>query len=282
MSIELRRFSELSPAQVTGLELAMAVFYRNAPATYYQIADLTAQQYNRAERPFHCDLIGHVSPGMSVIELGCGTAHLCPRVEERGGIYTGVDHGDALLKQNRHRFPNARFFSVGAEVPEIFDLVASLYTIEHVVNPTAYLESLWAHCRPGGLIGILCPEFVECPCLPPSFLFGHAPGRLREKIRRLRLWDALKYVLDLKWRAPRWQAAARADTPGAFWINLRPRVLHGAEYEIDADAVHMTRLRDLVWFLKQKGAEIICTSADLPDVSPKVLRFNCYVLVRKP
>src|SRR6266446_9352806 len=282
MSLELRRRAELSSKQIAELDGAMAAFYRNPPANYYQMADQAAQHYNAKEQPFHCDLAACVSPGGFFLEIGCGTAHLCPHVEERGGIYTGIDYSEQLITENQRRFPRARFLRIGTPLTESFDIVASLYTIEHVVDPPAYLELMWRHCRPGGLLAVICPEFVECPSLPPSLFYGRTPRRLRQKLRKLALADAFGHLVDLQVRGPLWQKRAQQGPPGAFWMNLRPRVLHGAEYDIDADAVHLARLRDLVFFFEQKGARIVRTSQTMPDVSPEVLRYNCYVLARNP
>ncbi len=259
----------------------MATFYRNLPPSYHQISGEAAQHYNTREMPFHCDLIERVFPGSSVIELGCGTAHLCPHIEARGGTYTGVDHGGQLLEENRRRFPRARFCRMETALEQTFDIVASLYTIEHIVNPPAYLELMWRYCRTGGLMAIICPEFVEGPDLPPSFFYGKTPKRLREKLQSLDLYDAWRHLMDLKVRGPRWKRHAQATPPGAFWINFRPRVLHGAEYSIDADAVHLVQRRDIIWYFQQKGATILQTSADMNGLSPEVSRYNCYVLVRK-
>jgi SAM-dependent methyltransferase len=282
MSLALMRHAEISPEQIARLQKAMSGFYQNTPASYYQIADQSARRYNSKEQPFHCDLAGRVFPGATVLEAGCGTAHLCPYVEERGGVYTGLDYSEILLLKNRQRFPKARFFQIGTPLPETFDIVASLYTIEHVVDPPAYLESLWQFCRPGGLIAIICPEFIDSPGFPPSVFYGKTPRRFREKLSALDLLDATSHLLDLKLRAPRWKKQLRASPPGAFWMNLRPGVLHGAEYSIDADAVHLVRLKDLVWFFKQKGAEILQTSAEMTGVSADVLQYNCYLLAKKP
>jgi SAM-dependent methyltransferase len=268
MSLELHRRAELSAAQIAGLEKAMAAFYQSPPPSYYQWANQAAGQYNIQEQPFHCDLAGRAFSGATVLEVGCGTAHLCPYVEKNGGIYTGLDHSPALLADNRRRFPHACFFPTGAPPAETFDLVASLYTLEHVVDPPAYLEQLWAFCRPGGLIGIICPEFVDCPGSPPSLYFGKTARRLREKLRTFSLGDVCAHLM--------------AAAPGAFWINLRPRELHGAEHSIDADAVHLTRLKDMTWFYRQKGAEILQSSDKMSEIPPVVLRHNCYLLVRKP
>jgi len=260
----------------------MAAFYAQTPSSYYEIAGRAAEQYTPAQQPFHMHLLEQVRPGMSVLEMGCGTAHLCPHVEARDGRYTGLDYGAKLLDQNRLRHPCARFLQIGTELPAPFDLVASLYTIEHVADPPAYLARMWAATRPGGLLGIICPEFIECEGLPPSVFYGRSPRRFREKIRTLSLPDAVRHAVEVHWVAPRWKAQARAAAPGAFWLNTAPAVLHGAAYSIDADAVHLPRLRDLEWWLNGQGAEILATSATLPEIPAEILRFNCYILARKP
>ncbi len=269
MSLQLRRRADLSAIQLAELDKAMAAFYSHPPASYYQIADRAAQQYTPHDQPFHCDLVEQVFPGATVLEVGCGTAHLCPQVEKKGGHYTGLDYSAGLLSENRRRFPQARFFEIGAQLNELFDMVASLYALEHVADPPAYLESLWNYCRPGGMIGVICPEFVENPGTAPGIFFGKTPRRLREKLQTFSFLDAFYHVIDWKICASRWKRTAWAAPAGAFWINLHPRVLHGADYSIDADAVHMARLKDILWFFQNKGAEIVRTSKQMPGLSPK-------------
>lgn len=283
MSLDLRRWAELSTDQVAALAQALTAFYNNPPANYYPIANQSANRYTPAEQPFHCDLAGRVFPGATVLEVGCGTAHLCPPVEKNGGTYTGLDFSAALLADNRRRFPRANFFPIGTPLAETFDLVASLFTLEHIADPPAYLESLWRYCRPGGLVGIICPEFIECPGVPPSVFFGNTPRRFRQKLQALSLMDAFRHLVDWRWGAPRFQEQARRCPPGAFWINLKPRILHGAqEFSSDADAVHFPRLKDLVWFFEQKNAEILQTSTRMPGIREEILRHSCYILARKP
>ncbi|MGA3283147.1 MAG: class I SAM-dependent methyltransferase [Verrucomicrobiota bacterium] len=282
MSLQLCRRAELSPEQIAGLEQAMTAFYQNTPASYYQIADQVAGRYNPGEYPFHWDLIGRVFSGATVLEVGCGTAHLCQYVEEKGGFYTGLDHSDALLQNNRQRFPKARFFQLGTSMAEDFDIVASICVVEHVVDPPAYLESLWRYCKPGGLIVIHCPEFIDSPGFPPSIYFGRTPRRFREKLRTLDFADACSHLMDWKIRAPLWKRRLRAGAPGAFWLNLAPGMLHGAGYSIDADAIHLVRLKDLVWFFEQKNARMVQTSANMPGIAPGALPYGCHVVVQKP
>jgi len=282
MSILLHRHADLTPGELAALNDRLVAYYAAPPESYYVIADQAAAQYTPQLQPFHCDLANRVEPGMHLLELGCGSAHLCPQVEARGGIYTGVDHSADLLAANRERFPRARFVSIQDYPGDAFDIVASLYTIEHVVDPPAYLERMWSCCKPGGLLAVICPEFVEGASLPPSVYYGTTPRRFREKLRSLALLDAARHLVDLRWNVPRWKAQARNAPPGAFWINTQPSELHGLVHGIDTDAVHLPRMSDLTWWFQQRGATIVATSRTLPEVPADVLRHNCYVLARRP
>jgi SAM-dependent methyltransferase len=282
MSIRLVRLRDLEPSDKSTLEERLTKFYQTTPALYYQIADQAAEQYVSALLPFHCDLVSRIAPGTKVVELGCGSAHLCRQVEKMGGVYLGMDHDEHLLQRNRERFPRARFLPLSAKLDEQFDVVASLYTIEHVVDPPHYLKTMWNFCKPAGLIAIICPDFVDGESLPPSVFYGTTPRRLREKILSLAFGDMIEHCIDLFWRAERWKRRLRMEKPGAFWINLRPRVLHGANYSIDADAVHLSRLQDISGWLENHGASILATSRSMKNVPESVLRFNCYVVAQKP
>ncbi|MCX6982986.1 MAG: class I SAM-dependent methyltransferase [Verrucomicrobia bacterium] len=282
MSISVRPHAELTASSLQRLERALTDFYTHPPPSYYTTADQNSGSYTQASTPFHLDLVTRVQPGAALLELGCGTAHLCPYVTSRGGAYTGMDHSAVLLADNLRRFPHARFFPIQSDPGEVFDIVASLYTIEHVVDPPAYLERMWTLAKPGGVIAVICPDFVDGESLPPSLYYGKTTRRLREKIVALDWIDACRHLIELKCAAPRWKARARAHAPGAFWMNLAPRVLHGAAYSIDADAVHLPRLTDLLWWLERRGAEILTTSHTLAGIEPAALRHNCYAVARKP
>jgi len=278
----LHLFSRVSKVSIKDLEDRLAVFYKNPPDSYYVIANQAAEHYTPEEQPFHCHLAAQTFEGARVLELGCGTAHICPHVEQRGGVYHGVDYSEELLADNRRSFPNAIFWKLGTQPAHQYDLVASLYTIEHVSNPPDYLQQLWNYCRPGGLLGVICPDFIDGEGLPRSIYYGTSPGRIRSKITKGRLWDALLHLLEVKVLGPWWKYRARTLPPGAFWMNLDPSDLAGQEHSIDGDAIHFPRMVDIAdWFVKN-GAEIIVTSRTLPNIPSAILKHNCYVLARKP
>jgi len=97
------------------LEIRLAEFYKNPPDSYYRIADQAADQYTLGQQPFHCHLASQSFEGARVLELGFGTAHLCPHVETRGGIYHGIDYSEELLERNRRTFPKAVFWKMGTQ-----------------------------------------------------------------------------------------------------------------------------------------------------------------------
>jgi SAM-dependent methyltransferase len=280
--ISVSKHADLTASERSVLEKHLAEYYSNPPGSYYTIANQAAGKYRPEVQPFHCDLVARVTAGMKVLELGCGSAHLCPFVEEAGGYYTGIDHSSELLKNNRERFPRARFFAIGTEVLDTFDIVASLYTIEHIVDSPSYLETMWNFCKPGALLAIICPDFVDGDGFPPSFYYGKTSQRFRTKIHSFSFADAFAHLFDLFWLVPRWKTYARSMSPGAFWINTKPRILYGADYSIDADAVHLPRLKDLVWWFEQRGASIVATSQSFLDIPAAILKHNCYVVARKP
>ena len=104
MSICVRRSAEVAPEVISSLRDHLQAYYNNPPEEYYRISDQAASQYLPAIQPFHCDLVRRVKPGMKVLELGCGSAHLCPFVEASGGRYTGMDYSAELLKNTRQNF----------------------------------------------------------------------------------------------------------------------------------------------------------------------------------
>jgi SAM-dependent methyltransferase len=259
----------------------MIRFYTNPPREYYELADASAGQYHADTLPFHCDLVSHIARGMKIVEVGCGTAHFCPIVESKGGNYTGLDWSPALLEANRKRFANASFRGPDEIATELFDIVASLYTVEHVVDPEAYLQRLWDCCRPGGLIGVICPEFIDSVGVAPSIFYGQTPRRFRQKVVSGDLMDALNHLLDWKVRVPAWKRRAKLSPPGIFWINVAPRALSSNHFVIDADAVHLVRVKDIEHWLSNAGAEIITRGRTMRGVSPEILAYNGYVLARK-
>jgi len=283
MSLQsLHPLSLISESERLSLGKNMRSFYLHPPANYYTLADQASDKYNPQEQPFHCHLAEQISRGDHVLEVGCGSAHFCPVIQQRGGIYHGTDLDPHLLENNRQKLTGGFFLKADEPIHESYDMVASLYTIEHVVDPPSYLKLLWSYARPGGKIGIICPDFIDGEGIPPSVYFGYTPQRLRQKIASCSVLDAGLHLYEWLMASKAWKTQARLSPPGAFWINLDPRDLATRSHTIDGDAVHLPRLEDLVFWLRKNGAKILHTSRTLPDIPPDIIKHNCYVLAQKP
>lgn len=284
MSISIKKFHTIENLQLSDLQTRASAYYQRPPDNYYILADTAAYRYNEIDQPFHCDLISRIPRGANVLEMGCGSAHLCPHVQAKGASYTGADFSQHQLKSNRQRYPDAEFFDLHDPllIQRKFDIVVSLYTIEHVVNPISYLHELWDMSLPGGSLAIICPDFIDGQGFAPSIYFGKSPARIRQKITNKDFAGVIGHLADLLLRAPIWKIRARLSRPGAFWINLDPREFSNSRHSPDSDAIHLPRLKDILWWLDGMGAEIAASSSTFQIESKAVRNHNCYVFARKP
>jgi SAM-dependent methyltransferase len=281
MAFRLKRYRFSSDQERSTLNGYLIDFYKNTPDSYYRIADSASLKYNYQDQPFHLDLCSLSKKGDHVLEVGCGTAHLCPHILKNGAIYHGLDISSRLITENRAKFPTAYFYTLADPPRRNFDVVASLYTIEHTVYPYDYLKSLWDFCRPGGLIAIICPDFIDGKGIPQSVYFGKSPRRIREKFCTFSFLDIFQHIFEILFVFPIWKIYARLNKPGSFWINFDPSDLAGREHTIDGDAVHFPRLLDLIDWFHRMGASVIKTSHEFDDIPSEIKMHNCYIVAVK-
>jgi len=88
-----------------------------------------------------------------VLDLGCGTGHLTQRIQERGGIVTGIDSSPEMIKLAKETFPDVDFeigdgTNFSFEKP--FDAVFSNATLHWILNPDAVIKCVYDNLKPGG------------------------------------------------------------------------------------------------------------------------------------
>ena len=97
-----------------------------------------------------CSLTEHDIPEEDVLlaDLGCGDKHLSEAVQEEGWAYSGLDI-DTL---------NFELDALPLEDNSV-DFAVSLAVIEHLSNPTIFLNEINRVLKPGGLIYLSTPNF---------------------------------------------------------------------------------------------------------------------------
>jgi ubiquinone/menaquinone biosynthesis C-methylase UbiE len=175
--------------------------------------------------------IGSLSPGSSVVEVGCGTGKLTAALVERGLRVEAVDPGRELIeiarrrvRESSARFHVARFKHV--ELPDgAFDAVFSA-TAFHWVDPTVGWSKAARLLRPRGVLALL--TYVGGLNLEPEVGRGFLAA-WREVLPEAATWEPR----DAK---AIWEGAeARRDNVSELWAWLERRDIATPEAELFED-----------------------------------------------
>jgi SAM-dependent methyltransferase len=119
-----------------------------------------------------------ITPGMRVLDLGCGTGDVAMLVADLVGSIgsvVGVDRSDEVLDVARERariggYSNIEFLQGDAQDfrdPKPFDLVIGRYVLIHQADPSDFIRTAASHIRPGGIVAFHeVGLFGECPIVP--------------------------------------------------------------------------------------------------------------------
>lgn len=122
----------------------------------------------------------------SMLEVGCGLAEVIPFLPT-GIKYTGLDSSEFCIKTSKNKYPAHSFVTAYAEkMPfgdELFDLVLSINTLEHVYNPKKVLKEIARAVREGGYIILISPNL-------------EAPWSTINAIRHYSLFKKMRLVLE--------------------------------------------------------------------------------------
>nr|WP_236116907.1 class I SAM-dependent methyltransferase [Hassalia byssoidea] len=200
-----------------------------------------------------CKLIPDES---SVLEVGCGDGsaaqEICSRVKNAN--YTGVDLS-ADMWEGRQDF---NFVAASADklpfAPASFDVVLSMFVIEHLVFPNCFLDEAWRVLKPGGSLITIAPDFDANAM--PSEKSGFSYGTGRTKLAQGKLLDALITFYDSRVRLHRMRSRRRKQIEsGSFYfpVLIEPRCLQFPEFITDCDAVYPVCSQEIVNYLRQKS-----------------------------
>lgn len=157
----------------------------------------------------HRRLAALLSPGLHVLDAGCGTGSITAgiaRAVAPGGTVLGIDRDESLLQIARAGHPgmdNLRFESADlTDLPYAgqFDIVSAARVLQWIPDPALALAQLVRAAKPGGLVVVLDYNHTVNPFSPPP------PQAFQS------FYDAF-----LNWRAAnRWDNEMASHLPALF------------------------------------------------------------------
>ena len=102
------------------------------------------------------------SPPGRLLDVGCGRGDLGAALIQRGWQVAGVEPSPEACVVARGRGVQALVGTLQSQecAPGAFDAVTMNHSLEHVVDPRADLERVFALLRPGGLLLVALPNFA--------------------------------------------------------------------------------------------------------------------------
>jgi SAM-dependent methyltransferase len=236
-------------------------------------------------------LLGHLRPGMSLLDVGCGpgtlTADLAARVAP--GTVTALEVTEEALALARaeaaaRRRSNVTFATGDVHALDLpddrFDAVHAHQVLQHLADPVQALRELRRVCRPGGIVAARDSDyaaFTWFPALPELDEWlalyqrvARAAGGEPNAGRRLLSWARAAGFTDLTASSSTWCFATPEDRAwwGGMWAE---RVLESdlARQAVDSGAATAADLRRIsrawrAWAAAEGGwlsilhGEILC------------------------
>lgn len=142
------------------------------------------------------DLLGRED--LNIIEIGCGTGWLCPRLTRFGRVIA-TDLSDEVLNRARTRAPEVTFvagdfMSLDLGTSE-FDVVITLEVLSHIGDQRAFIDKLARQLRPGGHLMLATQNRPVLQYL--NFIPAPAPGQIRRWVDRRQLRELLTPRFEL-------------------------------------------------------------------------------------
>ncbi|GAB2934311.1 methyltransferase domain-containing protein [Streptomyces mayteni] len=184
-------------------------------------------------------LLPELSPGLTLLEVGCGpgtlTADLAARVAP--GEVTAVDRAAGILDDARAEaesrgLTNVRFTTADVHALDFpddsFDVVHAHQVLQHVADPVQALREMRRVCRPGGVVAVRDVDYGAMTWFPELPGLGEwlelyrrvarANGGEPDAGRRLLSWAHAAGFADVRASATVWCFASPEER--AWWGGL--------------------------------------------------------------
>jgi len=224
----------------------------------------------------YADSLRVTRPGARILDVGCGVGQVVNHLTRLGYEAHGVDvsepniaraqkaSNDCQVYDGKHLpFPNSHFASAGA-----------FNVLEHVEEPEKFIRELVRVVEMNGRVVISSPNFLRV------IGFRDYHSKMRGLLNKLKNWRRLHEKRRQMKTAPK---TVRFD-------RLTPIVKE--PFSPDDDAIVVTNLLEIEFFLRQSGCEIESTACTdryvakpidlLLNLTPlRYLMFNAFIIAQK-
>lgn len=202
-------------------------------------------------------MLRYIPSGARLLEVGCawGTAAREIVTHRDARLYVGVNLIYPEPHENRPPFLIATAHALPFR-SNVWDVVLSLFTIEHLVLPASFLDEAWRTLKPGGCLLIVAPDFTLHPM--QSERIGLSYGAGREKLAQGKILDALLTAYDTRVRITLnrlWRRIYLCLGYYAFPILAEPRCLRLRGFTPDCDAVYPACPEEIFNYLRKERAD---------------------------
>lgn len=107
-----------------------------------------------------------LSPGMKVLDFGCGAGYGSQLLAEHGAQVTAYDVSAEAIVKAEHNFPHSDVnFTTSLDTvrAERLDMITMFEVLEHLEDPKQVLRDLCQILKPGGKFALSCPNGKNTP-----------------------------------------------------------------------------------------------------------------------
>jgi glycosyltransferase involved in cell wall biosynthesis/2-polyprenyl-3-methyl-5-hydroxy-6-metoxy-1,4-benzoquinol methylase len=148
---------------------------------------------DRFTKMWYRAFVDHVLPitswrGAAVLEVGCGYGYLAPLLCRLGATYVGTDISLNAVRQVPGVEGSSALVADGYRLPfpsAIFDRLVCMEVLEHVPDPNNLLDECVRVVRPGGILVISCPSYLNLFLIPKVLADLGVPTARRYMRRQL-------------------------------------------------------------------------------------------------
>jgi ubiquinone/menaquinone biosynthesis C-methylase UbiE len=152
----------------------------------------------------------------NILEVACGRGGFSRLLASKGALVCGADFSEAAIKIAKEKLlgdpPSVdRVTYVQADAQNLpfdagsFDIVVSCETIEHVPDPRAAVREMYRVCKPGGILYLTTPNYLNFMGLYELYAVVRHPGRRSSQPldRRYIFAQVRRFVTGAGWKIVR-------------------------------------------------------------------------------